>query len=141
MTSSMAFRCVQAWLLEKPAAWVGEDTPSLAAALMAQRPPMRPREDALLEAERLYHRRLIAHLDEELIGEIMRCEERERDNRNLRWQQDRHIEIIEEERGRAVRAEARADELEEDVDSETIRCEELGWRLEWSKKKPRSRLS
>ena len=58
MTSSMAFRCVQAWLLEKPAAWVGKDAPSLAAALMVQRPPgdalrKRPREDALLEAARL----------------------------------------------------------------------------------------
>ena len=41
-----------AWLLEKPAAWVG-----------AQRPSMRPREDALLKAERLYHRRLIDHLE------------------------------------------------------------------------------
>ena len=42
----MAFRCVQAWLLEKPAAWVGEDAPSL----MVQRPPgdvlrKRPCED------------------------------------------------------------------------------------------------
>ena len=33
---------------------VGDDTPSLVAALMAQRPPYtRPREDALLQAERL----------------------------------------------------------------------------------------
>ena len=45
--------CVQAWLLEKPAAWADEDAPCLAAALMAQRPPCkRPREDALLKAER-----------------------------------------------------------------------------------------
>ena len=56
----MAFRRVQAWLLEKPAAWVGEDAPSLAAALMVQRPPgdalrKRPCEDALLEAERSHH--------------------------------------------------------------------------------------
>ena len=50
MTSSAAFRCVQAWLLEKPAAWA--DAPCLATAQMAQRPPAkRPREDALLEAE------------------------------------------------------------------------------------------
>ena len=49
MTSSAAFRCVQAWLLEKPAAWA--DDLCLAAAQMAQRPPnKRPREDALLEA-------------------------------------------------------------------------------------------
>ena len=61
MTSSAAFRCVQAWLLEKPAAWADEDAPCLAAALMAQRPPCdmlrkRPREDALLEAERSHQR-------------------------------------------------------------------------------------
>ena len=42
---------------------VGDDTPSLVAALMAQRPPYtRPREDALLQAERLYYWRLIAGL-------------------------------------------------------------------------------
>ena len=42
----------------KPAAWAGKDAPCLAAAvaLMAQRPSARPREDALLEAERLRHR-------------------------------------------------------------------------------------
>ena len=60
MTSSAAFRCVQAWLLEK-AAWADEDAPCFAAALMAQRPPCdmlrkRPREDALLEAERSHQR-------------------------------------------------------------------------------------
>ena len=44
---------VQGWLLEKPAAWVGLDAPDLAAAVMVQRPPSeRPREDALLQAER-----------------------------------------------------------------------------------------
>ena len=41
-----------------------------------------------------------------------RCEERERNNGNLRWMQDRLIEIIGEEGERAVRAEARVDELE-----------------------------
>ena len=51
MTCSAAFRCVQAWLLEKPAAWADKDTPCLAAALMVQRPPYeRPRKDVLLEA-------------------------------------------------------------------------------------------
>ena len=65
MTSSAAFRCVQAWLLEKPAAWADEDAPCLAAALMAQRPPCdmlrkRPREAALLEAERSRQRAHIA---------------------------------------------------------------------------------
>ena len=73
MTSSAAFRCVQAWLLEKPAAWADEDAPCLVAALMAQRPPCdmqrkRPREDALLEAERSHQRHLIAQLDWELLG-------------------------------------------------------------------------
>ena len=67
MTSSAAFRRVQAWLLEKPAAWA--DAPCLAAALMAQRPPAkRPREDALLEAERSHQRRRIELLEEQLLG-------------------------------------------------------------------------
>ena len=71
MTSSAAFRRVQAWLLEKPAAWADEDAPCLAAALMAQQPPCemqrkRPREDALLEAERSHQRHLISQLDWEL---------------------------------------------------------------------------
>ena len=70
MTSSKAFRCVQAWLLEKPAAWADEDAPCLAAALMAQRPSTkRPREDALLEAERSHQRRRIELLEEQLLGE------------------------------------------------------------------------
>ena len=65
-----AFRCVQAWLLEKPAAWADKDAPCLAAALMAQRPPTkRPREDALLEAERTHQRRRIELLDKHLLGE------------------------------------------------------------------------
>ena len=67
MTSSKAFRCVQAWLLEKPAAWA--DDPCLAAAQMAQRPPAkRPREDALLEAERSHQRRRIELLEEQLLA-------------------------------------------------------------------------
>ena len=70
MTSSKAFRCVQAWLLEKPAVWADEDAPCLAAALMAQRPSTkRPREDALLEAERSHQRRRIELLEEQLLGE------------------------------------------------------------------------
>ena len=85
MTSSAAFRCVQAWLLEKPAAWADEDAPCLAAALMAQRPPCdmqrkRPREDALLEAERSHQRHLIAQLDWELLGETLCRMELEREN-------------------------------------------------------------
>ena len=71
MTSSKAFRCVQAWLLEKPAAWADEDASCLAAALMAQRPSTkRPREDALLEAERSHQRRRI--LEERLrdLGQV-----------------------------------------------------------------------
>ena len=89
MTSSAAFRCVQAWLLEKPAAWADEDAPCIAASLMAQQPPCdmlrkRPREDALLEAERSHQRARIAGLDEELLDEMLRGLERERENRNLR---------------------------------------------------------
>ena len=69
MTSSKAFRCVQAWA----------DDPCLAAAQMAQRPPnKRPREDALLEAERSHQRRRIELLEEQLLGEeaeVRRLEE------------------------------------------------------------------
>ena len=68
---------MQAWLLEKPAAWA--DDPCLAAALMAQRPSTkRPREDALLEAERSHQRRRIELLEEQLLGEeaeVRRLEE------------------------------------------------------------------
>ena len=102
MTSSAAFRCAQAWLLEKPTAWADEDTPCLAAALMAQRPPYkRPREDALLEAERSHQRRLIAQLDE-ILDETLRCEERDRDNENLR-----DNEFLKQKRKRVVLAEER----------------------------------
>ena len=77
MTSSRAFRCVQAWLQEKPTAWA--DDPCLAAAQMAQRPPTkRPREDALLEAERSHQRRRIELLNKHLLGEeaeVRRLEE------------------------------------------------------------------
>ena len=46
---------------------VGEDAPDLAAALMAQRPRReRPREDALLEAERSHQRRRIERPEEHL---------------------------------------------------------------------------
>ena len=106
MTSSAAFRCVQAWLLEKPAAWADEDAPCLAAALMAQRPPCdmlrkRPREDALLEAERSRQRARIAGLDEELLDEMLRGLERERENRNLRLRIGGLNDIIDRERERA----------------------------------------
>ena len=68
MTSSKAFRCVQAWLLEKPAAWA--DDPCLAAAQMAQRPPTkRPREHVLLEAERSRQRRRVELLNKQLLSE------------------------------------------------------------------------
>ena len=70
MTSSKAFRRVQAWLLEKPAAWADRDARCLAAALMAQRPPTkRPREDALLEAKRSCQRARIELLNKQLLGE------------------------------------------------------------------------
>ena len=55
--------------LEKPAVWAGEDAPSLAAALMAQRPSTRPRKDVPLEAERLYQRGLIDYLYEKIHAE------------------------------------------------------------------------
>ena len=59
--------------MEKPAVWAEEDVASLAAALMAQRPPyMRPRKDALLQAERLYYRLRIEYLEEDLTTEAAR---------------------------------------------------------------------
>ena len=114
MTSSAAFRCVQAWLLEKPSAWADEDAPCLAAALMAQRPPCdmqrkRPREDALLEAERSHQRHLISQLDWELLGETLCRVEREHENRNLRRRVDGLNNIIDRER---ERASERIEELE-----------------------------
>ena len=61
---------MRAWLLEKPTAWA--DDPCLAAAQMAQRPPAkRPREDALLEAERSHQRRRIELLDKQLDGALV----------------------------------------------------------------------
>ena len=113
MTSSAAFRCVQAWLLEKPAVWADEDAPCLAAALMAQRPfYMRPRKDALLEAKRSHQRHLIAQLDEELLDETLRGKERERKNRNLRRRLDRLNNLLDKERERATRAKERVGELD-----------------------------
>ena len=53
--------------MEKPAAWVGRDARCLATALTAQRPSnQRPREDALLKAERSHQRRRIELLEEQL---------------------------------------------------------------------------
>ena len=53
--------------MEKPAAWVGRDARCLATALTAQRSPnKRPREDALLKAERSHQRRRIELLEEQL---------------------------------------------------------------------------
>ena len=110
MTSSATFRCVQAWLLEKPAAWADEDAPCLAAALMAQRPPYkRPREDALLEAERSHQRHLIAQLDEELLDETLRREELELDNKILRLRVGGLNDIIDRD---CKRARERVEELE-----------------------------
>ena len=108
MTSSAAFRCVQAWLLEKPAAWADEDAPCLAAALMAL-PYERPREDALLEAERSHQRHLIAQLDEELLDETLRREELELDNKILRLRVGGLNDIIDRDR---KRARERVEELE-----------------------------
>ena len=58
--------------MEKPAVWAEEDVASLAAALMVQRPPARAREDALLQAERLYYRLRIEYLEDDLITEAAR---------------------------------------------------------------------
>ena len=92
---------------------------------MAQRPPYkRPREDALLEAERSHQRRLIAHLDEKLLDETLRCEERERDNRNLCWRLDRLNDLLDKERERAALAKERVGELERAVLAE-VRVDEL----------------
>ena len=75
------------------------NAPCLAAALMAQRPPCnmlrkRPREDALLEAERLHQRHIIAQLDKELLDKTQRSEKRERANRNLHRRVDGLNKII-----------------------------------------------
>ena len=51
--------------------WAEADVASLAAALMV-RPPARPREDALLQAERLYYRLRIEYLEEDLLTEAAR---------------------------------------------------------------------
>ena len=51
-----------------------EDAPCLAAALMAQRPPARPREDALLKAERSCQRARIELLNKQLLGEEAKVE-------------------------------------------------------------------
>ena len=128
MTSSAAFRCVQAWLLEKPAAWADEDAPCLAAALMAQRPPCdmqrkRPREDALLEAERSHQRHLIAQLDWELLGETQCRMELERENRNLRRRVGGLNDIIDRDR---ERARLRIEELEHSNRILRLRLAHLG---------------
>ena len=101
--------------------------PCLAAALMAQRPPCdmlrkRPREDALLEAERSRQRHIIAQLDEELLDETLRCEERERDNKKLRWMLERKNEYLRQTRKRAVQAERRVAELERNNIRQRVEC-------------------
>ena len=58
--------------MEKPAVRAEEDVASLAAALMVQRPPARPCEDALLQAERLYYRLRIEYLEEDLLTKAAR---------------------------------------------------------------------
>ena len=116
MTSSEAFRCVQAWLLEKPAVWAEADAASLAAALMAQRPPARAREDALLQAERLHHRLRIAGL----CGEL----------RDVRRQLERSYKLGERNLVFLQMEWEIAAVLENDVYRETLRCETLERRVE-----------
>ena len=125
MTSSAAFRCVQAWLLEKPAAWADEDAPCLAAALMAQRPPCdvqrkRPCED---EAERSHLRHLISQLDWELLSETQCRVERERENRHLRRRVDGLNNLIDRER---EQARERVEELERSNRILRLRVAHLG---------------
>ena len=107
MTSSAAFRRVQAWLLEKPAAWADEDAPCLAAALMAQRPPCdmlrkRPREDALLEAERSHQPSALASRPSMRSSSMKCCAlGAGAENRNLRLRIGGLNDIIDRERERA----------------------------------------
>ena len=93
---------------------------------MAQRPPCdmlrkRPREDALLEAERSHQRHIIAQLDEELLDETL-LKERERDNKNLRWMLERKNEYLRQTRKRAVQAERRVAELERNNIRQRVEC-------------------
>ena len=84
---------------------------------MAQRPPCdmqrkRPREDALLEAERSHQRHLISQLDWELLGETQCRVERERENRHLRRRVDGLNNLIDRERERArERVEERSNRI------------------------------
>ena len=95
-TSSKAFRCVQAWLLEKPAVWVGEDAPGLAAALMVQRAPCkRPREDALHEAKRSHQQHRIELLEELLEWQVARCVRQERSIKHLRERVESEEALVE----------------------------------------------
>ena len=118
MTSSAAFRCVQAWLLEKPAAWADADAASLAAALMVQRPPARAREDALLQAERLYYRLRIAGL----CGELR---EREREKIILRRQLERSYDLGERNLAELQMVREHAALFEEEGNRETCRDVEI----------------
>ena len=124
MTSSAAFRCVQAWLLEKPAVWAEADVASLAAALMVQRPPAWAREDGLLQAERLHYLHHIEYLEEEaahrgaLLGALERLCERSERNLALLLMAQEHAAQLEDEANRGtLRREAlerRVEILEEE---------------------------
>ena len=120
MTSSAAFRCVQAWLMEKPAVWAEADVASLAAALMVQRPP---REDALLQAERLYYRLRIEYLEEDLTSEAAR-------NGILSGMLERCYDRSERDLARLRMALERAAQLEGEANRETCRREALERRVE-----------
>ena len=112
MTSSAAFRCVQAWLLEKPAVWAEADVASLAAALMVQRPPARAREDALLQVERLHYLHHIEYLEEEaahrgaLLGALERLCERSERNLALLLMAQEHAQLEDEANRETLRREA-----------------------------------
>ena len=123
MTSSAAFRCVQAWFMEKPAVWAEADVASLAAALMVQRPPARPCEDALLQAERLYYRLRIEYLEEDLTSEAAR-------NGILSGMLERCYDRSERDLARLRMALERAAQLEGEANRETCRREALERRVE-----------
>ena len=120
MTSSAAFRCVQAWLLEKPAVWAEEDVASLAAALMVQRPPARAREDALLQAERMYYRHRFEYLEEDLLTEAAR-------HGALLGALER---LCEQRAKSLLMAQEYAAQLEDEANRETLRREALERRVE-----------
>ena len=124
-TFSAAFWCVQAWLLEKLAAWA--DDPCLAAAQMAQRPSAkRPCKDALLEAKRSHQRRRIELLKEQLLGKEAEVQRLAR-----KLEDTEPAAVIEEEAGQIFTALRTATRLQRA--ELALRWFEAGitWRARW----------